>query len=118
MVDSRNERQADLERREEAVAAREAALAKRMESAEAILGAADERDATGEARDAAADQREKDTDLSRFLAPDTGDEYGKDWPERRHAKTDREDAKDDRKASHDDRIALTEGDDVPPSDRT
>ncbi len=49
MAEGKEEHEADLKRREAAVAAREAALAERMETAQVILGAANERDANADA---------------------------------------------------------------------
>ena len=110
MVEGKEEREADLERRQDAVAAREAALAERMEAAQEIVEAAEQRDAAADIRDDAASKRENDLDLAQLLAPEDEYGYGGDWPERRNANLDRGHAKDDRKASHNDRLALTEDD--------
>jgi hypothetical protein len=115
--------EADLKRRETAVAAREAAVAaretaqaERMNAAAVTLAAADERDAVSDARDVAAEKTSNDADIAEML--DQESDFGAHWPERRQAAGDREHAKDDRTASRDDRITLTEGDEEPDAHTT
>ena len=104
------ERGAELDRRELALAIRENFLSQRMEAAQEILAAADQRDAIADARDTGADTRDRDVDRAEFLT--NGDaktvDYGTHLPQRRDAALDREHAKGNRTASQDDRIALTE----------
>jgi uncharacterized protein (DUF3084 family) len=99
-------REEALAEREASMASREQAQAKRTQSAQEILAAADERDAISDSRDIGGDTREEHVDRAHFLA--TGETYGEHLPLRRGAALDRQHAKGDREASHEDRIALTE----------
>jgi hypothetical protein len=97
----------DDEAREAELNRREAALAARVELAEAILAAAAERDDDAEHRDVAASTRDREADLVAFVAKD-GDSYGDNASARRNAAMDRMHAKDDRSSAAEDREALTE----------
>lgn len=95
-----DERDADLTRREEALAAR-------MRQADEINAAAERRDDVADARDARSENRERAISLAR--AREEGFSYDPDAAGVRAAARDREDAKDDRLASQADRHALIEG---------
>lgn len=97
-----------LELREAEVAKREAALAAHRETADRILDAAEVRDEEADARDRESEDRDRAADLKAFTSSDRDRPYGADLQTRRHAALDRHHSQGDRAVASEDRTALTE----------
>ena len=111
MVEGDPERDRTAAEREASLDRREQALADRLGKAEEISAAAAQRDAVSDARDVRSANREDALDRARSLKE--GYSYQSNAPGRRAAALDREHAKGDREASEEDRSALTEDADGP-----
>jgi hypothetical protein len=98
-----DERETEVEVREDQLGARDAAQEERKRRDHRILAAAEDRDDKADARDAEADRRDAEADFNSFMHDEA---YGANIQARRSAALDRLASRSDRRSAAEDRIHL------------